>query len=172
MPKTYTPIATRTVDTSVTSVTFSSVPSTYTDLVLIAQYQCTSNGGLWIRYNGDTGTNYSVVNMIGSQNTKASYADANEPYIWADTYYQGTGTVLTDRPIVRAQIMNYSNTTAYKATLTRGDDVRTTGSSDGTIYAGVSTWRNTAAINQIDVLSASGNFVLGSTFTLYGIKAA
>jgi hypothetical protein len=172
MPRTYEPIARRVITTPTASVTFSSVPATYTDLVFIAQYQCSANGGLYLRYNGDTGTNYSVVNMIGSQNTIATYADANEPYIWADTYYQGTGSVLSDRASVRAQIMSYANTAAFKTTLCRGDNVRTTAATDGTVNANVSTWRSTSAITQIDAISASGNFVSGSTFTLYGILRA
>jgi hypothetical protein len=172
MPRTYTPLARQVVTTPSSSITFSSVSSAYTDLILVAQYQCSANGGLYLRYNGDTGTNYSVVNMIGSQNNISSYADANEPYIWTDTYYQGTGSVLSDRAIVRAQIMNYSNTTTFKTTLCRGDDVRTTGATDGTVNANVSTWRSTSAITQIDAIAASGNFVSGSTFTLYGILKA
>lgn len=172
MPATYEAIATSTASGSSSTITFSSIPSTYTDLVLIAQYQCSVSGGLWLRYNGDTATNYSIANMIGSQNTFATYVDVNEPYIWADTYYQGTGTVTTDRAIVKANVMNYANTTTFKTTLLRSDDVRTTGSSDGTVYAGAATWRSTSAVTQIDVLSAAGNFVSGSTFSLYGIKAA
>jgi hypothetical protein len=173
MPKTYTPLARQVITTPSASVTFSSISSAYTDLILVAQYQCSANGGLWIRYNGDTGTNYSVVNMIGSQNTISSYADSNEAYIWADTYYQGTGTVLSDRAIVKAQIMNYSNTTTFKTTLCRGDDVRTTGATDGTVNANVSTWRSTSAINSVNCIPAgSMNFVSGSTFTLYGILKA
>lgn len=169
---TYVAIATSTASGSTSSVTFSSIPSTYTDLFIIAQYQCSVSGGLWLRYNSDTASNYSILNMIGSQNTNATYADASEPYIWADTYYQGTGTVTTDRAIVQAHVMNYANTTIFKTTLLRSDDVRTTGSTDGTVYFGAATWRSTSAVTQIDVLSAAGNFVSGSTFSLYGIKAA
>ena len=169
---TYEAIATSTASGSSSTLTFSSIPATYTDLVFVAQYQCSANGGLFIRYNNDSATNYSVVNMIGSQDTTATYSDPNEPYIWADTYYQGTGTVTTDRAIVKAQIMNYLSTSMFKTTLLRSDDVRTTASNHGTIYAGVATWRSTSAITQIDVLTAAGNFISGSTFSLYGIKEA
>ena len=172
MPKTYETIARQVLTIPSASITFSSISSAYTDLVLVAHYQCSTNGGLFLRYNGDSGNNYSVVNMIGTQNTIATYADANEPYIWADTYYQGTGSVLSDRAIVRAQVMNYSSTAAFKTTLCRGDNVRTTGATDGTVNANVSTWRSTSAITQIGVLPSGGNFVSGSTFTLYGILKA
>jgi hypothetical protein len=172
MPSTYSSIATSTASGSTSSVAFSSIPSTYTDLIVIVQYQGTANSGVWLQYNSDSSTNYSIVNVIGSQNTTATYANPNQPYVWTDTYYQGTGTVLTDRAISKSHIMNYSNTTTFKTTLCRSDDVRTTGTTDGTVYSGVSLWRNTSAITRIDVLSSGGNFVAGSTFTLYGIKAA
>jgi hypothetical protein len=173
MPATYESIATSTASGSTSTVTFSSIPSTYTDLVVIVQYQGTANSGVWLQYNNDTGTNYSITNLIGSfGGATVSYANPNQPYVWADTYYQGTGTVLTDRAIAKAHIMNYSNTTTFKSTLCRSDDVRTTAADAGTVYLGVSLWRNTSAITRVDVLSGGGNFVAGSTFTLYGIKAA
>lgn len=172
MSNTYKAIFTTTASGSTSFVDISSIPSTYTDLVLVAQYMCTANGGVYLQYNGDTATNYSIQNMIGVTGATASYSDANEPYIWADTYYMGTGTVSTDRPIVKANIMNYANTSMFKTTLLRSDDVRTSGSpNDGTVYSGVATWRSTSAITSIKVLAGNGNFVAGSTFSLYGIKA-
>jgi hypothetical protein len=62
--------------------------------------------------------------------------------------------------------MNYSNTTTYKTALVRGNNA-----SSG-VDAIVNNWRNTAAITNIDVIANSSTFTSGSTFTLYGIKAA
>ena len=65
--------------------------------------------------------------------------------------------------------MNYSNTTTNKTVLARGNRA-----SSG-VVAQVGMWGNTSAITSItidNVDSASANFVAGSTFTLYGIKAA
>ena len=170
---TYVAIATQTLGSPAASVTFSSIPAIYTDLILITQYMNTINGGLFLQYNGDSGTNYSVVNVISSATfSPSSYVDADEPYIWADTYLQGTGTVTTDRPMTVSHIMNYANTSTFKTTLLRSSDVRTTSSTDGTAYAGVATWRNTSAINSITILSSGGNFIATSMFSLYGIAAA
>lgn len=170
---TYAQIATTTLSSATSQVTFTSIPSTYTDLILVTQYMSSVNGGLWLQYNGDSGNNYSIVNLISSQNTTPStYATANQPYIWADTYLQGTGTVTTDRPMTVSHIINYANTTTFKTTLCRSGDVRTTSGTDGTAYAGISTWRNTSAINSITISVHSGDFVIGSMFSLYGIAAA
>jgi hypothetical protein len=170
---TYVAIATQTLGSAVSSVTFSSIPATYTDLILVTQYMNSANGGLFLQYNGDSGTNYSVINVISSATfSTSSYVDPDEPYIWADTYLQGTGSVTTDRPMTISHIMNYANTTTFKTTLLRSGDVRTTSSTDGTSYMGVALWRNTSAINSITVLSGAGNFIVTSTFSLYGIASA
>lgn len=170
---TYEAIATQTLGSASASVTFSSIPGTYTDLILITQYMNNINGGLWLQYNGDSGTNYSIVNLISdATNTPATYATGNQPYIWADTYLTGTGTVATDRPMTISHIMNYADTTKFKTTLCRSGDVRTTSSTAGTSYLGVSTWRNTSAINSITISAGGVNFIATSTFSLYGIKAA
>jgi hypothetical protein len=64
-------------------------------------------------------------------------------------------------------IQNYSNTTTFKTTVRRGGS---TGS--GMPQAEVGLWRNTSAISTILLTAGSGNFGVGTTFTLYGIKAA
>ena len=170
---TYVAIATQTLGSAASSVTFSSIPAIYTDLILVTQYMSSANGGLFLQYNGDSGNNYSIVNLISSANTNPStYTTADQPYVWADTYLQGTGTVTTDRPMTISHIMNYANTTTFKTTLLRSGDVRTTSSTDGTSYMGAALWRNTSAINSITVLCGGGNFIVTSTFSLYGIASA
>ena len=63
--------------------------------------------------------------------------------------------------------MNYSNTTTYKTVLTRANIA----SAD--VEAVVGLWRSTSAVNQLDVKQGGAvTFSVGSTFTLYGIKAA
>jgi hypothetical protein len=67
------------------------------------------------------------------------------------------------------QIMNYSNATTNKTVIAR----QNTGGSASGAAAHVGLWRNTAAITAITIICYNGiNFVSGSTFTLYGIKAA
>ena len=60
MPNTYEPIATNTLGSAASSVTFSSIPSTYTDLIVVMNYaNSTGLADVFFRFNGDTGSNYS-----------------------------------------------------------------------------------------------------------------
>jgi hypothetical protein len=79
----------------------------------------------------------------------------------------GSSSALGDGNMV-IQINNYSNSTTFKTPLIRTN----TGPSWGTVFAIVGLWRNTAAITSITFTPDTGNFDTGSTFTLYGIKAA
>jgi hypothetical protein len=155
---TYTPIATQTLGSAAASVTFSSIPQGYTDLVIVVNAgasAATANGG--IRFNGDTGNNYSQTTMRGNGSAAAS---ANIAKINLD--YYGFTTSLTNLEII--QIQNYSNSTTYKTVLARGD------SADYGVRAQVGLWRNTSAITRIDFKSDAYNFITGSTFSLYGIQ--
>ena len=168
MAITYTPIATYTVSgSSTTSYTFSSIPSTYTDLVLISN--CASSNGsdsLFFRVNGDTGTNYSFTYLYGQGTSAVSNRITNAAYGSAG-YYVVPATGFDFVSIFNLQ--NYANTTTYKTAICRANS---TGSTYPGAEASVSLWRSTAAVNSITLLLLTGNFVSGSTFTLYGIKAA
>jgi hypothetical protein len=63
--------------------------------------------------------------------------------------------------------MNYSNTTTYKTVLLRSNNA------SAITVATVGLWRSTSAINTIKIYAdGAAVFSVGSTFTLYGIKAA
>jgi len=162
---TYTPIATTTTSGSATEFTFTSISSAYTDLVLVFAGASSNDSGLLIQVgNGsiDTNTNYSTTSMWGTGSSASSYRRSSE--IYARTFEgtdSGTGQINTIM-----QFQNYSNTTTNKTFLTRYNSA-----SNGTGVT-VSLWRSTSAINQIKVSKSAGNFVNGSTFTLYGIAAA
>ena len=164
LPSTMTPIATNTLASAVNSVTFSSIPNTYTDLILIITYQSSVNCVANLRFNNDSATNYSTTLLNGNGTTAASSRGSNETSIgtvWTGASFNGKLGQVT------AQIQNYSNTTTYKTALNRAS------SGGGEATATVGLWRSTAAINQIDIIgTTSANFAIGSTFTLYGIKAA
>ena len=160
MPRTYEPIATTTLTALTATVTFSSIPSTYTDLILVSNAAAAS-GYLIIRVNGDTGTNYSRTNLYGTGSAVASNRGTSQTFLLAPD----AGTSVPYMSIT--QIMNYSNTTTHKTAIQR------TANMTGNIYATVGLWRNTAAITSISVgTDDSSNMSVGNTFTLYGIKAA
>lgn len=164
MASTYTPIATYNGTGSSNQITFSVIPSTYTDLVLIANAQSTSGARqMYLTFNSDTGSNYSRTIISGTGSTAVSARNSNASQTYLDYY----GIVEATSPCIHiSNIMNYANTATYKTMLTRAND-----SASG-VDAICHLWRSTSAINRIDIYLDAVSFATGSTFTLYGIKAA
>jgi hypothetical protein len=163
MAKTYEPIATQTLGSSAASVTFSSISGAYTDLLLITSNGSTTATNTYVRLNGDSGSNYSFTQLTGTGSSAISGRSSNQTAIRVDNY-ASAATSITNAYIF--QLQNYSNTTTYKTVLTRTNEAGTG------VDATVGLWRNTAAITSILYYPGVGNWITGSTFTLYGIKAA
>lgn len=168
MPSTYTPIATATASGSSGTVTFSSIPQTYTDLILIIQCGYTSGGHYAIvRANGDSegNANYGNTYFAGNGSTASSGGNGGLSGFYSSFNLIGNTTL---NFISTMQIFNYSNTTTFKTALIR--DGLTSGGTE-TIVACRRT--NTNAITSLEIKSTSSSiFASGSTFSLYGIKAA
>ena len=162
MPATYEPIATTNAGPTQTTYTFSSIPATYTDLVLIISPVGNGDAQVNLRFNSDTGTNYSYTVLGGNGTSAVSDRASNATFIGADYYF----SITTAGGVIRANIMNYANSTTYKTALMRADNA-----GKGTT-ANVGLWRNTAAITSITITTTNSSFANGSTLTLYGIKAA
>lgn len=162
---TYEPISTTTLGSANNSVTFSSIPATYTDLIVVMNPTGVSSGGYvggW-RVNGDTGNNYSNTNLYGSGSAGSS-RNSNTSFSYAFNPDIGVGD---SNSIGLLHFFNYANTTNYKTVLTRYAQA-----GNGN-FANVGLWRSTSAINSITLLMyPSIDFDSGSTFTLYGIAAA
>ncbi len=169
MPSTYDKIATHTLPSATSSYSFTSIDSTYTDLVLIVGNTLTTVNGYAFTFgvNGDTGTNYSgtILGGNGSSAGSARYTSISNTSTYFTGYYSGLST--TDPGVSILHFQNYRNTTTNKTILARGN------SASKHVEASVWLWRSTVAINQITIYSQSGaNMAAGVTFTLYGIKAA
>jgi hypothetical protein len=155
MTNTYIALATVTLASSTTSITFSSIPATYRDLVLIG-YSLSGTGvrGFGtLRFNGNT-SDYSRTEMVGNGTSAVGFAAANLIPI---TY----GTVRAAQII---HIMDYAQTDRHKGVLYRNSLAN-----DGALL-GSGRWGNTAAINNVSLISFSENFGEGSTFSLYGVN--
>jgi len=163
---TYVPIATQTIGSATSSVTFSSIPSTYQDLVLVSSVTNSSSGSnysLSFRFNGDTGSNYSDTYLYGNGSSAASGRESGTfVNIGNTTSITGTFT-----PTI-THIMNYANTTTYKTVMGRGNN------SGAYVMGAVGLWRSTAAITSMVIAPefSANNWNAGSTFTLYGIASA
>jgi hypothetical protein len=157
----YTPIATYTVPSATTSYTFSSIPSTYTDLVIIINAQGASGADVGLQFNSDTGSNYSETGLDGNGSAASSFRRSNQ----TSMLLNNNATLLTANYswVSIFSIQNYSNSTTYKSVLARCDNA------DNGVNAAVGLWRSTAAITSITVVATNSGFASGATFTLYGI---
>ena len=155
---TYTALANITLGSSASSVTFSSIPATYRDLVLVSTNSMTTSASLFVRFNNDTGANYTTARMYNSAGGATPVSDTYAP---AEIGYNTT----TNMGI--ANIMDYSATDKHKTYLTRW------GNADGTNYvqAYAARWANTAAITTVNIAPSTGQIASGSTFALYGIAS-
>ena len=166
---TYKPIATNTLTGTATSVTFSSIPSTYTDLVVVQTFPNSQTTGPYtaFQFNGDTGTNYSSTYLVAYNGSLDGTGTTNIANIrLGNSSYLANSVCIT-------HIMNYANTTTYKTVVSRVNFGQpSAGMRESAINVGM--WRSTSAINEVKILVAlsASSFVSGSTFTLYGIAAA
>jgi hypothetical protein len=154
---TYTPLATVTLGSSATSVSFSSIPSSFRDLVLVFDGTLNENEGLGIRFN-DATTGYSDVDMTGtgsstSSGTNSSSSSINVAYI-----------VVAGRNNVIVQIMDYQATDKHKTILGRANS--------GSVQAYAGRWASTNAVTKVTFLQVGfATISAGSTLSLYGIAS-
>lgn len=163
MAQTYEPISSTTLGSNQTSITLSSIPQTYTDLIIVARGESTSGGSMIARFNGDSGSNYGTTYIygVGSSPITAGGNTSQTGQFLARTgiNHQGGGVM---------HIFNYANTTTYKT----GCSANQFGY-EPIVWRAVSTWRSTAAITSIVFTDeSSGSFTTGFTVCLYGVKSA
>ena len=156
---TYIPLATTTLASDTSSVTFSSIPSGYRDLVVVANTIAASSTTLQCTFNADSGANYSYVRMAGITSPQSISSSGDTSLTIGRNEADGAANVI--------QIQDYSATDKHKTVLGRGND-------PGVIVQAIAgRWASTAAINEISftVSGATTTFKTGSTFSLYGIEA-
>jgi hypothetical protein len=161
-------IATQTVGAGgVASVTFSSIPATYTHLqirVIGKQNEAYAYAGMSMWFNSDTARNYPRHELVsdGSSTSSAGLTAASngeELYFYAGSGSQ-FGPAIVD-------ILDYTNTNKYK-TMRSICGVDNNGSGYAIMTSGV--WLNTAAVNTITIASNSFTISQYSSFALYGVK--
>jgi hypothetical protein len=162
MTATYEMIATTTLGSAAGDVTFTSISSAYTDLIIVTSIRGSVAQNQNLRFNNDTASNYSNTYFEGDGTGVASGRRSSQTSI-VDFGYLRTAASTFASGII--QVMNYSNTTTYKTALSRAD-LATLGT-----QAAVGLWRSTSAINRVDLVCGGGSYQAGSTFTIYGIKA-
>jgi hypothetical protein len=162
MAKTYEPIATYTAASNQTSIAFSSLGA-YTDIVAVFDGLSSSGAGntLAMVFNSDANSAYSATRIQGNGSAASSARVTSDPTVAI------VGN--TNRTNVIISIMNYTNTTTYKTSLSRFNDMDSTDARTG---AYVQLRSSTTAITTVTFTIPSAQIATTSTITLYGIKAA
>lgn len=165
MPATFEPIATTTLGSSATNIEFTSIPNTYTDL-RIRLVGTGSGDSTYVRFNGDTATNYSNTNLYGQGTVAASARDTSQAFI---NISDGSSTMFTTPCFFTLDIFSYAGSTNKTVLSTFSND----NNGSGEVNRAVGLWRSTSAITTVRLyMSGTGTFSTGTTATLFGIKAA
>jgi hypothetical protein len=174
MANTYVLIASSTLSATTQSVTFSSIPQTYTDLVLRMSYRTDAAGSFGsnpaIRINSDATSNYSYTALEAKGTSAASLAESsiNALYMQSSDSAGNTASTFTSNEVY---IPNYTSTTSKPISQFKAAEQNATGAE---MHIFASLYRGTSAISTILIAPSSNivsnNFVSGSSFFLYGIK--
>lgn len=174
-PSSYESIATATGTGSSGSITFSSIPSTYTSLQIRLIDKATrtasfgSNDG-YLRFNGDTGSNYAYHYLIGDGSSASAAGGASQSTMRIaridQSSYSGLSNIMAVGII---DIHDYASTTKNKTVrYITGNDTNNVG--DGQVNLGSGLWASTSAVNQVEIYLSGTNFTASTVISLYGIK--
>ena len=167
MPRTYEPIASQTLGSATATITFDNIGATWTDLVLVTDSKrsvgTTGGADFAIRFNNDSGGNYSATYVQGNGSSASSGRASSQTSM---LYFATAETSATGNGVSITHICSYANTNVFKTVLSAGSAPMEF------VRRHVGLWRSTAAVTRVDAVSLSGDFKSGSTFALYGIKAA
>lgn len=155
-------LGTLTLSSGQSSVTFSSIPATYRDLQIVVSFAMSGTGSASrLRFNGDTGANYSGVWMGGQGSSTASGSESNATGSRVIGYSVGP---TTGQQTFTLSVMDYSATDKHKSALSRYSDA------GGDVQATATRWASNAAVTSVTIYDVLGqSFVTGSVFSIYGI---
>ena len=163
MPATYEPIATQTLASATSTITFSSIPATYTDLRVVVVATIANAGyDVVMRFNSDTGSNYAFHFIYGTGASALAAAASTQT-----SMVMGTTPDATYPCVAVVDILDYANTNKYKTVRTLAGIDR---NGSGYVYLQSGLWQSTAAISTITINSPTGNYNQYSSFALFGIK--
>ena len=164
MPSTYDKIESQTLGSAQAAISFTGIPATYTDLVIILNGSITSASAFFQVKMGNgsvdnTGSNYSATRLYGNGTTAYSdrYTSSQPAFAF--------GLTGTNQSSAIIHINNYANTSTFKTTLIRYNQI------NGDVGTAAQLWRSTVAITAVSIVGGA-NLSSGTTATLYGIKAA
>jgi hypothetical protein len=166
-------ISSQTLGSSTASFTFSSIPSTYTDLCLKVSLRAdTASTGFMMNFNGNStssGTLYSDTILYGNGSSVGSIADTSGPVTYVLAGTDGSGDTANTFSNAEIYIPSYTANQNKPFGSNAAREYNLASSSETNVLT-AHLYRNTAAITSILLKPPSGNWVVGSSFYLYGIK--
>ena len=165
MPATYERIATTTLGSANNTITFSTIPSTYTDLRFVFVGSTTAANDPYILLNGNTGVVYSQTAISGDG------ASASSSQTTGSTSFSVPGGRQPSANIMwmwELDLFSYTNSTHKNCLFKISMDKNGSGSTNSAIGL----YSNTSAITSITLSIPTTTFKAGSTATLYGILKA
>lgn len=173
MPPTFINIASQTLGSTSTLVTFSSIPNTYTDFMIYGSIRSAQNTPINIMrvyFNGDnTSTVYSMTQIEGSGTSAISQRTSNASDIYAGGLVIGNTGMANTFTSFQLYFPRYLVTAQYKPLSIFGGGPSNS-SSGWAIDQTAAQTRTNSAISSISFTNNAQSFVAGSTFYLYGIK--
>lgn len=173
---TYVALAKTVLTGSQASITFSSIPSTYTDLILVVSSRQQDSGSyfeqFYLEFNGSATAVYSQTMVRGNSSVAGSNQNSTQAY-FNYLYQTGPSNTANTFGSVEIYIPNYTGSTNKVMSSTSVVENNSTTAGESWIAGAAQLWRNTSAINQIKLTASgggAGNFTSGSRFDLYGIK--
>lgn len=158
MPNAMVALATTTLGSTASSVTFGSIPATYRDLRVIVNCAVTAEGNIQLQVNNDTGNNYGQLRFSGYAGSSINSTATTTTSVVTNV---ATGMQTSSRGLNIYDIFDYAQTDKQKVILCKGYH-----SDELDVIS--ARWANTSAITSVKVLAGS-NFTVGTTISLYGI---
>jgi hypothetical protein len=174
----YEPIATATVTTSgVRTLNFSSIPSGYSSLqvrgiVRVTAPSETSMRSMLIKLNNSTTTTGAYHWLTGNGTSATASANSGGTSIYADVLIPTGADANPTYGAFTMDLIDYASTTKNKTMRMFFGGNHSGYSADNVIWLQSALWISTSAVNRLTFDSPSFDFVVGSTFSLYGIKGA
>lgn len=159
MPSALVPLATLTLSSTQTSVTFSSISGSYRDLLLVINKTTSAGANTRCTINSDSGSNYSFLSMSGTGGSTFTATNTLSYAVFDDRAYSSS---TSPQPII-VHFLDYSATDKQKAMIVRANGLA--------VDQIIGRWASTSAITSLSINNYGTNFTAGSTFSLYGVSA-
>jgi hypothetical protein len=174
MPENYVLLERTELNASAASVTFANIPQTgYTDLKIVVSARGSSagiNAAIYWTFNGSSAANYSWRQLQGNSSTASSSSSTGQTYFRAG-YVPDTSATASTFGSAELYIPNYAESTAKSISIDSAQENNSGTAGEALLHLVAASWSLTNAITSITAVLSSGDFLTGSTFSLYGIAA-